>query len=66
MPRVAHGCIIARVQLFINDVELPGVEPPVQQVLQIMQVSYSCVCVCVCVCVSRLNQMYNNSVSVNK
>ncbi|XP_064400606.1 sarcolemmal membrane-associated protein-like isoform X2 [Halichondria panicea] len=37
VDKKAHGCIIARVQLFINDVELPGVEPPVQQVLQIMQ-----------------------------
>ena len=36
---VTHGCIIANIRLYVNDVEVPGVEPPVHQVLQIVQVS---------------------------
>ena len=35
---VTHGCIIATVKLYLNEVEVPGHEPPVQQVLHIVQV----------------------------
>ena len=35
---VTHGCIIATVKLYLNEVEVPGHEPPVQQVLHIIQV----------------------------
>lgn len=35
---VTHGCIIATVKLYMNDVEVSGHEPPVQQVLHIIQV----------------------------
>ena len=33
-----HGCIIATIRLFINDVEVSGLDPPVQQVMQMVQV----------------------------
>ena len=33
-----HGCIIATIRLFINDVEVLGLDPPVQQVMQMVQV----------------------------
>ena len=36
-PPVTHGCIIATIRLFINDVELPGLDPSIQEVVQIVQ-----------------------------
>ena len=40
-PAVTHGCIIATIRLYINDVELPGLDPPIQQVMQIVQSALS-------------------------
>lgn len=37
--RVTHGCIIATIRLYVNDVELPGMDPPVHEVLQIVQLA---------------------------
>jgi len=38
---VTHGCIIATIRLFINDVELPGLDPSIQEVVQIVQSALS-------------------------
>ena len=35
-----HGCIIATIRLFINEVEVSGLDPPVQQVMQMVQVRH--------------------------
>ncbi|XP_019848758.1 PREDICTED: sarcolemmal membrane-associated protein-like [Amphimedon queenslandica] len=35
--KVTHGCIIATVKLFIDDKELPGPDPDIQQVMSIIQ-----------------------------
>ena len=40
-PAVTHGCIIATIRLYINDVELPGLDPPIHQVMQIVQSALS-------------------------
>jgi pSer/pThr/pTyr-binding forkhead associated (FHA) protein len=37
--RVTHGCIIATIKLYVNDVELPGMDPPIHEVLQIVQLA---------------------------
>lgn len=39
--RVTHGCIIATIRLYVNDIELPGLDPPVYEVLQIVQLALS-------------------------
>lgn len=39
--RVTHGCIIATVKLFINDIEVPGPDPDIQEIMQVMQSALS-------------------------
>ena len=44
---MTHGCIIAQVKLYMNDIEVPGHEPPIQQALKVVKVSELVVGVCV-------------------